>query len=93
MVGIKNDFPFRALGDKVFLSVDEDVERNKKGIIAPDVSNDKPLTGLVVAVGEEVKSVKVGDKVIFDPFILVERKHKGIKYFVLKENKIDAVIK
>ena len=50
----------KAIMDRVFIKPDE----NKQGaIIIEDTSRTK--TGVVVSVGSEVKSVKVGDHVVF----------------------------
>lgn len=92
MVGIENKCPIKPLLDKVFLLCDEDSVKSKSGILSPDVSSDRPMVATVVAVGDEVKGVKVGDVVIFDPFAIAKRKHEGVEYIVLKENKIDGKI-
>lgn len=46
--------------DRVFIKPDE----KKQGLIIIQ-DNDETKTGVVVSVGDEVKSVKVGDRVIF----------------------------
>ena len=75
----------KALNDFVFLSWNEKKE-DKGGIIASDVSKEKPATALVVAVGPDVKQVKKGDEVIIDPFQPRKlQKVKGKDYFILRE--------
>lgn len=46
--------------DRVFIKPDE----KKQGLIIIQ-DNDETKTGVVVSIGDEVKSVKVGDRVIF----------------------------
>lgn len=50
----------KAIMDRVFIKPDE---KKTGAIIIED--QDKTKTGVVVSVGESVKSVKVGDRVIF----------------------------
>jgi co-chaperonin GroES (HSP10) len=50
----------KAIMDRVFIKPDE----KKQGLIIIQ-DNDETKTGVVVSVGDEVKSVKVGDRVIF----------------------------
>ena len=50
----------KAIIDRVFIKPDE----NKQGLIIIQ-DNDETKTGVVVSKGDEVKSVKVGDRVIF----------------------------
>jgi co-chaperonin GroES (HSP10) len=50
----------KAIMDRVFIKPDE----KKQGLIIIQ-DNDETKTGVVVSKGDEVKSVKVGDRVIF----------------------------
>lgn len=50
----------KAIMDRVFIKPDE----KKQGLIIIQ-DNDETKTGVVVSVGNEVKSVKEGDRVIF----------------------------
>ena len=50
----------KAIMDRVFIKPDE----KKQGLIIIQ-DNDETKTGVVVSIGDEVKSVKVGDRVIF----------------------------
>ncbi len=93
------------LGDRILLrpfGADEIGERTPSGIIIPDtVSKEKPEQGEVVAVGEGKwqdgkripLSVKVGDKIIFSKYGYDEIKHKGVEYYILREESILAIIK
>ncbi len=46
----------------------EELEKTPGGIYVPDVAKEKPQKGEVIAVGSEVKEVKVGDTVLFDKY-------------------------
>ncbi len=81
----------KVLNDYVLLDYQE--KEQKKGIILSDVSRSKQFTAKVVAVGELVKTIKKGDKVMFDAFsmrgeVTIEDK----KYFILRENFIYLIL-
>jgi len=78
-----------ALNDFVFLSYSREKDKKKDGIILSDVSKDKPATAIVEAVGPDVKQIKKGDEVIFDPFRpRVLTNVKGKELYVLQEKYI-----
>lgn len=61
----------------------------KHGFIVPDSANrDRPTTGEVVAVGEKVKAVKVGDKVLVKGYMIDEIEIDEVKYLVCQEEAI-----
>ena len=70
----------------------EQVKEAESGIILPDTVGMKALEfsykGSVMAVGDEVKKVKVGDKVLFIrpmlPYLII--REEGKEYFLLQEN-------
>ncbi|HEV8539801.1 MAG TPA: co-chaperone GroES [Nitrospiraceae bacterium] len=59
---------FQPLGDRVFVTYTEEMERTAGGIYVPDSAKEKPQRGSVQAVGKDVKNLKVGDQVLFDKY-------------------------
>lgn len=59
---------FQPLGDRVFITYTEEMERTAGGIYVPDSAKEKPQRGTVQAVGKDVKNLKVGDQVLFDKY-------------------------
>jgi chaperonin GroES len=60
---------FTPLGDRVLLKVQEVETQTASGIYIPDnASQEKPTQAEVVAIGSDVKDVKVGDKVVYTKF-------------------------
>lgn len=57
----------KAVMDRVFIHL-EPKEKTKGGIILTDEYEEPRTVGYVESVGEQVKSVKVGDKVLFHVF-------------------------
>ncbi len=88
------------LGDKVVLKQVEAEETTASGIILSAKTQEKPLEGIVVAVGpggmvdgkEVVMQVKEGDKVIYQKYSTTEVKVDGEEYLVVKQNDILAIV-
>jgi chaperonin GroES len=91
---------FRPLSDKVLVKPVLGEERSAGGIYIPDSAQQKPIEGVVIAVGpgrilddgsrSEV-AVKVDDKVIYSKYGGTELKLEGEAYIILDENQIYAV--
>jgi len=60
---------FQPLGDRVLLKVQEVETKTASGIYIPEnASQEKPTTAEVIAIGEEVKSISIGDQIIYDKY-------------------------
>jgi chaperonin GroES len=79
---------FKPLKDRVFVSYSEEMEKTAGGIFIPDAAKEKPQKGKVEAVGGEVKSVKVGDSILFDKYSGSKINIDGMDYLILKEEDI-----
>ena len=85
------DRTIKPLNDFIFLKYDKEKDQKKEGIILADVSRDMISTAIVYAVGDEVKKVKKGDEVIFNPFIVREVKVGTDKFLIIKEKELFAI--
>ncbi len=91
---------FKPLYDRVLVERLESEAKTSGGIIIPDTAKEKPMEGLVVAVGTGTKNdngnivplqVKVGDKVLFGKWSGNEIKLDGKDYVVMKESDIMGI--
>jgi chaperonin GroES len=91
----------RPLGDRIVVKRVKEEEKTKGGIIIPDTAKEKPLEGLVVAVGNgktlkdgssRPLDVKVGDKVLFGKYTGTEVKLDGEEHVLLNEDDVLAVV-
>ncbi len=91
----------RPLGSKVLVRRDDAPEKTEGGIIIPDNANEKPLEGVVVAVGDGAilqngkkvaMTVKKGDVVFFGPYSGTEIALEGNDHVIIDENEIIAII-
>jgi chaperonin GroES len=91
----------RPLQDRIIMKRIPEEEKTKGGIIIPDTAKEKPLEGLVVAVGngkvlEDGKvrplDIKPGDRVLFIKYAGTEVKIDGEEHLMLREADILGVI-
>ncbi|HVC66715.1 MAG TPA: co-chaperone GroES [Acidimicrobiales bacterium] len=87
--------PINVLADRVLVQVGqaEGERRSRAGILIPATAQvSRRLTWAVaVAVGPHVRSVKVGDTVLFNPEDRFEVEVQGDEYVILRERDIHAV--
>ena len=90
---------FKPLGDRV--AVERLEEKTASGIIIPDTAKEKPVQGVIVAIGQGARDeagkripmdVKEGDIVLFTKWGGTEFKIDGKEVTILKESDILAVL-
>ena len=68
-------------------------ETTKSGIVLPDTaSKEKPIIGEVTAVGDAIKEIKIGDKVIYEKYAGTEVKDNDDVYLLLEVKNVLAVV-
>ena len=92
---------FRPLQDRVLIRRLDSEEKTAGGIIIPDTAKEKPMEGVVVAVGPGARSedgklhpldVKAGDRVLFGKWSGTEVKVDGEELVIAKESDILGII-
>ncbi|MEK7373813.1 MAG: co-chaperone GroES [Thermodesulfobacteriota bacterium] len=91
----------RPLQDRVIVKRIEEEATTKGGIIIPDTAKEKPMEGLVIAVGkgkttEDGKlikpDVKAGDRILFGKYSGTEVKIDGEERLIMREDDILGII-
>ena len=91
----------RPLHDRVVVKREEEERTSAGGIVIPDSATEKPIRGIVKAVGngkitergeQRPLDVKVGDKILFGKYSGTEVKVDGEDLLVMREDDIMAVI-
>jgi chaperonin GroES len=92
---VADKLPIQMLHDRVLVSLDADAgeRRSNAGIVIPATAKmGKRLEWAeVVATGAHVRTVQVGDRVLFDPEERSEVELHGAAYVLLRERDIHAV--
>lgn len=94
--GAKTDtrLPIKMLNDRILVSIERDGERTSTGgILIPATAQvGKRLTWAeVVEAGPNVRSMQVGDRVLFNPEDRYEVDVAGHDYIILRERDVHAV--
>ncbi len=83
----------KPLGKRVLIQEVKQEEVTKSGIVLPGTaSKEKPITGEVLAIGNEVSEVKVGEKVIYEKYTGTEVKDGDVEYLLIDMKNILAVV-
>lgn len=84
------------LADRVLIQPAPAEERTIGGIIIPDTAKEKPLKGTVVACGtgtkDEAMIVKAGDTVLYGKYSGQEIEFEGVKYLMMRQSDILAIL-
>ena len=91
----------KPLGDRLVVKAAPHEDMTKGGLVLPDTVKEKPVEGIVVAVGEgkilengqrQPMDVKVDDKVIYSKYSGTEVKLDGEDFLVISERDVLAIV-
>lgn len=91
----------RPLQDRVIVKRVEEEGKTKGGIIIPDTAKEKPVEGIVVAVGKGKTAddgklikldVKAGDRILFAKYSGTEVKIDGVEHLIIREDDILGIV-
>ncbi len=86
----------KPLSDRVLIEPAAAEEITAGGIIIPDSAKEKPLKGIVKAVGsgtkDEAMVVKEGDLVLYGKYAGTELEIDGAKYLMMRQSDILAIL-
>ncbi|MBT6258088.1 MAG: co-chaperone GroES [Alphaproteobacteria bacterium] len=92
---------FRPLHDRVLVERVEQETKTASGIIIPDTAKEKPMQGVIKAVGSGNRDetgklvaldVKAGDSVLFGKYSGTEVKIDGTEYLIMRESDILGIM-
>jgi len=91
----------KPLGDRIVVKAAPHEEMTKGGLVLPDTVKEKPVEGIVVAVGpgkvldngaRQAMDLSVDDRIIYSKYSGTEVKLDGEEYLVLSERDVLAVV-
>ena len=91
----------KPLGDRIVVKAAPHEEMTKGGLVLPDTVKEKPVEGIVVAVGpgkvldngtRQTMDLKADDRIIYSKYSGTEVKLDGEEYLVLSERDVLAVV-
>jgi chaperonin GroES len=80
------------LAEYVVAVSEEPETKTASGLYLPDNAAEKPKVAKVIAVGKDVKQVKVSDRIIYKSYSTTDVKVEKEEYILVKEEDILATI-
>ena len=81
------------LADYVVAQAEEAETKTASGLYLPEKSAEKPKVAKVLAVGKDVKQVKVGDRILYKSYSTTDVKVAAEEYILVKEEDVLATVK
>lgn len=86
--------PITPVGKRILVRQEVAEEKTKSGLIIPDsAKKDRPERGEVVAIGDAISGVAVGDIVYFGGYDNQEIEIDDTTYLIIKHDNISGVLK
>jgi chaperonin GroES len=82
----------KPLADRVVAEPVEAESKTASGLYLPGGAQEKPKVAKVVAVGPDVKNIKVGDRILYEDYSNTDVKVDGKSYIIVKEEKVLATV-
>ena len=83
----------KPLGERVLVKMDKVEEKTAGGIFIPQTAQEKTQIAVVEAIGDDVKTIKVGQKILHDKYAGTSVKMDNEEYLILNIKDVLAVIK
>lgn len=84
--------PVKPLADRIVAIKEEPQTKTASGLYLPDAAKEKPSTAKVVAVGKDVKEIKVGDRIIYKEYSATTVKVDREEYLIASEEDVLATV-
>jgi chaperonin GroES len=85
--------PIQPLADYVVAQGEEAAAKTASGLYLPENAQEKPKVAKILAVGKEVKQLKVGDRIIYKGYSTTDVKVGSEDYILVKEEDVLATVK
>lgn len=84
--------PITPLGDRVVAVREQAAEKTASGLFLPDNAKEKPVAAKIVAIGSDVKTLKLNDRVLYKEYSTTELKIDGVEYLIVKEEDVLGIL-
>jgi chaperonin GroES len=84
--------PLKPLADRVVAVKEQAQNKTAAGLYLPDSAKEKSAIAKVVAVGADVKEIKVDERIIYKEYSTTEVKIDGVEYLLVREEDVLAKI-
>jgi chaperonin GroES len=84
--------PIQPLQDRILVRPTQKPTKTPGGIVLPEIAQDKPTQGTVLAVGPDNKHVTKGDVVLFSAYAGMQLDFDGQPLLILKPDDVAATV-
>jgi len=84
--------PIKPLADRVVAVREKAQTKTASGLYLPDTAKEKPVVASVVAIGPDVKTIKVGDKILYKEYSTTQIKIDETEYLIVKAEDVLATL-
>jgi chaperonin GroES len=84
--------PIKPLANRVVAIREEAQTKTASGIYLPDTAKEKPVIAVVKAVGPDVKTLKIGDRIVYKEYATTDLKIDGKDFLIVKEEDVLATV-
>ena len=84
--------PIKPLADRIVAVREEAQTKTASGLYLPDNAKEKPIVAKIAAIGPDVKSLKIGEKILYKEYSTTNFKIEGQEYLILKEEDVLATL-
>lgn len=84
--------PIKPLADRVVAVREVAATKTASGLYLPDNAKEKPVMATIQAVGPDVASLKVGDRIVYKEYSTTELKINDTEYLIVKEEDVLATV-
>lgn len=84
--------PIKPLADRVVAVREEVASKTASGLYLPDNAKEKPVIAKVEAIGPDVKSLKIGDRIVYKEYTTTELKVNDKEFLIVKEEDVLATV-
>lgn len=84
--------PIKPLAARVVAVREEAKTQTASGLYIPDSAKEKPATVKVVAVGPDVKHIKVGNRIVYKDYTPTNLKIDDTEYLIINEEDVLATL-
>ena len=88
-----SNVPLRPLADRLVATREEAATKTATGLYLPADTKEKSQIAKVVAVGQDVKEIKIGERIVVREYSTSDIKVDGVEYLIVKEEDVLAIVK
>ena len=88
-----SNVPLRPLADRLVAMREEAAAKTATGLYLPADTKEKSQIAKVVAVGQGVKEIKTGERIVVREYSTSDIKVDGVEYLIVKEEDVLAIVK